>query len=315
MILVIHGSDTYRSHEHLKAVREKFLRDIDPSGLNITEIDGTKVSAGELASAFGAAGFLAPKRLIIVRDILQTAKKDLQELLEKKMNAEDEDTIIVLYESGTPKKPTTLYKKAAKLEHAKKFDAPKQQELPLWISEYVNSQKGSIDPAATQTLAQYVGPDLWRMQQEIDKLLHFCKNKHITDNAIHEIVVPPVEERIFDLTDAVGTKNTKKAIDTLADLAAAGSSMSYVSAMLQKHIRTLIQIQSVKEAQSGVSKDLIAKELGIHPYAAQKALAQSQNFSSAQLHQIYTALLNIDFASKTTSKDPQLMLELLFVHI
>ncbi|MBI3627096.1 hypothetical protein HY224_03555 [Candidatus Uhrbacteria bacterium] len=57
MIFFLHGADTYRSRQKLKEIKDKFRKDVDPSGLNITVLDGAKADLDILSRAFMSAPF------------------------------------------------------------------------------------------------------------------------------------------------------------------------------------------------------------------------------------------------------------------
>jgi DNA polymerase-3 subunit delta len=73
------------------------------------------------------------------------------------------------------------------------------------------------------------------------------------------------------------------------------------------HFRALIQSRDLLDA--GKSDADIAKELGVHPYRAQKLAGQARRFSFEALRQIYARLLEKDELIKTGELDPALAME------
>src|SRR5436190_16785305 len=98
MILFLYGEDTYRSKKKLDEIRAKFLRDIDPSGLNLHQLDGEKAELDDVRSAVSAAPFLAPKRMVVLQDAIANAGKKEADPLAELMDAVPEETILVVRE-------------------------------------------------------------------------------------------------------------------------------------------------------------------------------------------------------------------------
>ena len=97
MILFLYGEDTYRSHCKLEEIRAKFLRDIDASGLNMTELDGEKNSIGEAAAALTTSAFLASRRLVVLKYFIKSLKKKDADELALLFDRVLEETIAVVY--------------------------------------------------------------------------------------------------------------------------------------------------------------------------------------------------------------------------
>ena len=62
MIIFLYGPDTFRSKEKLKMFKEKFIREVDKSGLNLIDLDAEKMTITDLNKAVATQSFLAKKR-------------------------------------------------------------------------------------------------------------------------------------------------------------------------------------------------------------------------------------------------------------
>ena len=84
MIIYIYGEDTFRSRQYLKDQVAKFKAARDPQGYNVVILDCAKVEAGKVLSEISASPFLAPKRMIVLENILSNSDKGLlSELVER----------------------------------------------------------------------------------------------------------------------------------------------------------------------------------------------------------------------------------------
>ena len=48
MIIFLYGADTFRSREKLKSLKDRFIREVDRSGLNLIELDGEKAGINDI---------------------------------------------------------------------------------------------------------------------------------------------------------------------------------------------------------------------------------------------------------------------------
>ena len=116
MPLFLYGDDDYRSGQKLKEIKEDFKLKVDPSGVNITTFDGADFDLEKFNNASAQQGFLAAKRLVIVKNLL-AAKLDKdrsEKLAEIIKSLNDSDNSYVFWESGSPDKRTALFRLLAK---------------------------------------------------------------------------------------------------------------------------------------------------------------------------------------------------------
>lgn len=197
MVIFLHGDDTYRSRQKLRELKEKFLREVDPSGANLAVIDGTTVGASDIWGAIAAQSFLVRKRMVVIEDIgaqkSKTAREEIVAFLDRVPN----DVIVVFWESksraplleakarptkktrvktkksvdDSPAKDDQLFTRLLKEKYAQEFAPLDGVKLGAWIRERVKELGATIAPAAQQMLIQEVGSDLWRMSNELEKLV------------------------------------------------------------------------------------------------------------------------------------------------
>lgn len=302
MIIYLHGPDSYRSTQKLTEIKEKFIREVDQSKLNLTILDGTTVSVDDLNTAVSAAPFLARKRMVVVKNLITGVKKKelheaVVELIKTRGLSTSADVIVVFWEDAEVGATNPLAKALKKEKLAQEFASLSGLELERWISAHAKEGGTAIEPAACRTLAAAVGSDLWRMDSELTKLAAYANGQPITAAMVSEQVRSTFDDSIFNLIDAIGTKQREKALLLLSQHIHNGEHELGILAMLEKHYRNLLVITDLQKKKA-VTKDEIAKELSIHPFVAQKALAQVRSYTPHQLHRIYDALVTADFDIK-----------------
>lgn len=323
MFYLFHGDDEYRRSLELATMKSK-LGDQSAIDLNTTELSGSDLTLDQLIFACDSVPFLSDKRLVIVHGLAARLgrKKDASEgetdrddvfleRLEDYVSNLPETARLVFVETRTIDKGNPIRKMVSAHEHGyeREFARLKGYRLNRWISDRVVEEGGQIEGAAVELLANYVGSDLRLLDQEIGKLLTYVgQGRSISRDDVERLVSYVREASIFDLVDAVGTRNTKLAMQLTEKLIDDGRHPLYILHMITRQIRILLQTRELQAKKA--EPDDIRALLGLHPYPMKKALAQAPNFSAEQLEEILRRLLEVDTAIKTGQMEPLLALEL-----
>lgn len=298
MILFLYGEDTYRSKKKLDEIRAKFTRDIDPSGLNLQQIDGEKTGVDEIHAAVSAAPFLAKKRMLVLTDAIANAAKKEAEALAELMDAVPEETILVVRERAG----------AADLEDAPAFEKLKggkfypefrplgPKELQAWIVAEAEERGVEFFRDGLTAYLPVAGNDAWKISGELDALAATARasgSDSITAESVRNLANLHAEQSVFDFLDAVGTRRADLAIKLLDALLEQGESEVALLSRLQGHIRGLL-IAADLSVLGQATKERVAREVGAHPFAAAKLVSQSRYFKPQELERLYVKLIDAD---------------------
>lgn len=319
MILFLYGEDSYRSIRKLEEIRAKFLRDIDPSGLNVTELDGEKAELGDLQAALASAPFLAKKRLVVAKGFLAAAGKKDGDALAEQLDRVPEDSILVVHErvSGADLEDSPGYRKLKDGKFYPEFKPLGPKELQAWI---VAEAKARGVEFSNEGLAAYVplaGTDAWKISGELDVLsaLARASGGKIVPESVREIAHLESEESIFDFLDAIGTRRPDLAIQKMENLLQQGETEVSLLSRLQSHVRGLL-VAADLAVLGQATKDRLARELGVHPFAAAKLVSQSRYYKPHELEALYVWLIDADEKLKRGGwPKPRLALDLFLARI
>jgi DNA polymerase-3 subunit delta len=151
-------------------------------------------------------------------------------------------------------------------------------------------------------LVSSTGNDLALLANEIEKLVLYGLDRGtITPEDVTLLCPYAAEASIFDLVDALGTRDGRAAATLLQSKLDEGADPFYLFAMIVRQFRLLIQVKEL--ADEGLHPPAIASRLKIHSFVAGKIYQQSHHFSQAQLEQIYAHLLETDVGVKTGQAD------------
>lgn len=303
MFYVFHGDDSHSQKETLDDLLTK-LGDPAMLELNTSRFRGA-VSLGQLRQACDSIPFLAKRRVVIVEDALsQNGSQTFIDALIDYLPHLPEFTRLFFLESQALRKNHRLLSFAEKQEngYVRAFVRPEGRALERWVQQRVREEGGEIEPHALHLLVSSTGNDLALLANEIEKLaLYRLDRGSITAEDVAKLCPYAAEASIFELVDALGMRDGKKAAALLQTKLNEGADPFYLFAMIVRQFRLLIQVKEL--AEQGQRPPAIASALSMHNFVAGKIYQQCQHFSLAQLEQIHDHLLRTDVAVKTGQAD------------
>ncbi len=322
MFIFLYGEDSFRSKEKLKELIKKFQKEIDPSNLNIFFLEGEKIDINKLEQAISSEGFLAKKRMVVIKNLFNQCKDD--KILEKILNIlnRENENILIFWEGAKIDQKINKIKKEIFEKLSRKLDPEcgKNEKyswefslltgikLKDWIKKRIENHDAKIENQALENLIAIVGNDLWRMSNEINKLCAYKFKKTITQDDLNLLITNKIDENIFNLVDAIGNKNKTLALKLINDQLEANNSTYYLLSMIIRQFRILLQIKDLSLNNQSVS------QLKLHPFVIQKASSQAKKYSFEQLKNIYHQLLEMDIKLKTSQTKPIVLFDLFIVN-
>lgn len=320
MILFFYGEDNYRLKQKIKALKERFIS-ASLGDTNLAVLDGAKVSVDEIMRQVLAMPFLSKSRLVIIENLLSKGKKDVLKNIDEKLGYVPKTTVLVFVEEGLPDKRTRLFKKLNQPGQVQEFKLLDEGQLRRWIFREIENRKSKIEGGAITKLIEYVGNDLWRMTNELDKLTAYSStsletgNQQLTTENIELLVNPQIQANIFDLIDSIARQNIEKATKELYKLLNSGENELYILSMIVYQYRNLLIVKDLVERLKTANSWTLAKKAGLHPYVVQKSLAVSPKYTLDELKKIYQILLDFDVRIKTGKIEPRTALEMLIFRL
>lgn len=311
MFYLFHGDDFLSQKETLEELIGR-LGDRSLLELNTTRFEGT-MPFSQLRQACDAVPFLAKRRVVIVEGFF-AAKPDkrlVDELLAYLPNMPESARLFFLEPNALAANHRLVkLAESASNGYVRSFNRPEGSALNRWVQERVERKGGRISPRAVHMLVSEVGNDLGVLDNELEKLvLYRGEGEQIEADDVLLLCPYVAEASIFDLVDAIGSRNARQAALLLQKKMREGVDPFYLFAMFIRQFRMLIQVKEA--AEDGARPAEVARQLKMHSFVAGKLQQQSHGFSLAQLEQIYAHLLEIDVGVKTGRADMTTSLNLL----
>ncbi len=323
MVYFFYGEDDFRLKQKISSVVAGYQAK-HKSGFNFGYFDLAQEGEWEkLKNFFDSYSMFAEKKLAVVKDLFDVRKdikENFLEYLEASGILKTTENFLVIgqkLERSEEKKSQDyvlkenkdLFKKlTGKAVNSEEFNFLSGVKLEVWIKKQVEERIGQIDTGAVKKLAVFVGSDLWRLSNEIDKLISYRNGKLILAVDIDELVGAKIENDIFKTVDALATRNKQMALALLHRHLVEGESEIYLLSMLVYQFRNLLLVKS--EIERGTQFQSLAKTIKLHPYVLRKSFEQSRGFTLLALKKIYERLLELDIAIKTGRIEAPVALDL-----
>ncbi len=328
MIYLIHGEEEFLRSRHLAEIKQQ-AGPPDLVELNTTELDGNRLTLGELQNAADVVPFLCERRLVIVHGWLkrfddrgQIGEKGQSPELERLLNYLDrvpETTELVFVEAqqlGDNHRVLGHLLSLAESGKARVYlcQAPKPRDLPHWVSHHARAKGATISPDAATALADAIGPDLRLIDVELEKLITYVgPDRRIEVADVEEIVPYAQVGNIFKLADAIAERRARDAFSLLHQLREAGAAAPYLLTMIDRQFRILLQVSQL--TQAGLSTDEIASQLRLRDFMVRRAAQQARHWTPAEIIAAFEILLSTDVAIKTGQADEDTALHLMLVDL
>ena len=295
-----YGTDEYAITSRVNEFHHDMV-DSTTAAMNTSRLDGRTVSENDLNNAVNAMPFLASQRLIIFNNpTAHYPQTSQQKKFIDFLKQVPDSANLILTEIGQLKESHWLVKWARNAGagvEARSYNMPKLRDMPDWIVKEAQAQGGKIDRQAAARLAEMTGEDTRQASQEITKLLTYVDYKHAIElSDVEAVSIVTAQGNVFEMVDALGTGNGKKALASLHQLLESEESFQLFG-MIVRQFRLLLQAREVMDAKGNVQ--VVGKELGIAPYVAEKIYNQARGFKIESLETIYHRLLQLDEDVKT----------------
>ena len=240
---------------------------------------------------------MAERQVVIVKEA-QAIRADQLNRLHSYVERPNPTTVLVISCRGAQAKGKELL--AAVKKNGVIFESKRLSErniLPV-ISDLIKEKKLSVDPKALSMLRDYIGVDLARLYNEIDKLaLILGPRAMITPEAIERNIGISKDYNNFELIDAINSRNAAKAFaiaEYFRNNPKNNPTVMTVSSLFNQFSNLLIYHYTRDKSQRGYLDALGLKS----PWALKGYETAARNYNVRQTIEIISAIREFDTRSK-----------------
>lgn len=294
-IYFLMGEEPYYIDKLCDYIEQNILTE-EEKGFNQSILYGRDVTIEDIISTAKRYPMMADRQVVIIReaqDLIRTIDK-LETYAENPMPS---TVLVFCYKYKTldkRKKVTKLIAKNGVIFESKKLY---ENQVGEWIKRVLAGKKYSIEPKASAMLVEFLGTDLSKINNELEKLQIILPiGSAITPKDIEENIGFSKDFNVFELRKALGERNQLKAY-TIAENFAQNPKDNPIVVTTSLVFNFFIQLLKYHGLKDKNPKN-VAAVLGVNPFFLKEYDVALKNFPMKKVSQIVAALRDIDVKSK-----------------
>lgn len=299
-IYLLYGEETFLLETALKKIKNNFGELV--KGINYILVD--EINIQNIISDIETPAFGYQKKLIIAKNTnlfkkskKTTSSKDggletkLAEYINSNIEQINESVILVFVEEDIEK--NKLVEAIEKNGVTCNFEELKPAQIVKRLKAICNAYKVNVTDKDLQLLIEDCGTNMQDLINEIRKLIEYAgENGTIDESAIENLVIKQIDAIIFDLTDNLGKKDIKKAMEVLDGLIYNKEPIQKILITLYNHFKKLY----IAKLSEKYNRNL-AEAMNLKPnqmFLTTKYKKQAEYFKELELRKILEELINLD---------------------
>jgi len=273
---------------------EKTLLSEEEKAFNQMVLYGRDVSIEDIVSNAKRYPMMAERQVVIVKEA-QDLSRTIENLVSYVENPQPTTVLVICYKYKSLDKRKKLSKSIAK--NGVVFESKKlyENQVPDWIRRVLAGRGYTITPKAAQMLVEFLGNDLGKVNNELEKLQLILKpGEQITPHIIEENIGISKDFNNFELQNAIGARDLKKAFAIVQYFGQNTKNHPLVMtvALLYSFFSKLLKYHALS------NKSEASRALGVSPYFIKEYELAARNYPMKKVSSIISSIREIDMKSK-----------------
>ena len=294
-IYFLMGEEPYYIDKLTEFIEQNVLEEHERD-FNQSILYGRDVTMEDVIGTAKRFPMMADRQVVVVREA-QELSRTIDKLEAYAENPQPTTVLVFAYKYKTldkRKKITKLLDKVGVVFESKKLY---ENQVGDWIKRVLSGQGYSIDNKAVAMLVEFLGTDLSKINNELEKLKIILPKGHtFTPNDIEENIGFSKDFNNFELRKAIGEKNQVKAYQIVDYFAQnpKDNPLVVTTGLVFGFFSQLLQYHGLKDK----SQMNAAKILKVNPYFVKDYEVAFRNYPMKKVSVIVSALRTIDVKSK-----------------
>jgi DNA polymerase-3 subunit delta len=208
-VYLLHGPESYFIDRLAEAIEAHALTESEKA-FNETILYGRDLDHQAVIDAARRYPMMAPRQLVVIREAQEM--RTLQQLAAYAEKPSATTVLVICHKHKRFSAKSKLGKAAAANGIVFESKSLYDNKIPGWIQSYLSEHGYPVAPEATALLAEYLGSDLAKIANELDKLrLNLPAGSAVDVAAVEEHVGISKEYNVFELQKAIGLRDRVKA--------------------------------------------------------------------------------------------------------
>ncbi|HCY82478.1 MAG TPA: DNA polymerase III subunit delta [Xanthomarina gelatinilytica] len=294
-IYFLMGEEPYYIDNISKYIESQVLTE-EEKGFNQMVLYGRDVSIEDVVGHAKRYPMMSEYQVVIVKEA-QDLSRHTEKLVDYAENPQPTTILVFNYKYKTIDKRKKLYKTLKKsgviFEGKKLYD----NQVGDWIRRVLSGQNYTISPKAAQMLAEFLGTDLSKISNELEKLkIILPEGTQITPEHIEQNIGISKDYNNFELQKAVGARDFVKANQIIKYFGEnpKDNPMVVTVSLLYSFFSKLLHLHGLSDK----SPRSVTAALKINPYFANEYIAAARNYPMKQVSSVIATLREFDVKSK-----------------
>ena len=314
-IYFFHGEEPYFIDVAVKSFENDVLTE-DEKAFNQTVVYGKDTNFSEVLSLARQFPMMGDKQVIILKEAqeIKMTENETKALLQYAENPVESTLLVISYKYKKVDARKAFAKALSKgkmLFHSEKM---KDYDVPKWIDQELRTLGLKAKPNIPVLLSQYLGTDLSRINNELQKLKMILKSdENLDEKAIEKHIGISKDFNVFELIKALGKKDEVNSFK-IAHYMGKSKATSLIMAMgnLYNFFSNLIIFHTMK----GDSPQNQASVMGVNPYFLKEYAEAARFYNLKHCTRCISILREMDLKSKglgaINMTDGELLREMVF---
>jgi DNA polymerase-3 subunit delta len=275
---------------------ESSVLDEAERGFNQMVLYGRDVTIDDIVGHAKRYPMMAEHQVVIVKEA-QDLARSIEKLAKYAENPQPTTVLVFNYKYKKIDKRKALYKTLKKkgivFESKKLYD----NQVADWIRRVLAPKKYEITPKAAQMLVEFLGTDLSKINNELEKLqIILPQGTQITPEHVEENIGISKDYNNFELRKAVGERNTVKAFKIVHYFGdnPKDNPMVVTVSLLFSFFSQLLTFHGLSDK----SPRSVASALRVNPYFVNDYITAARNFPMRKVSGVVATLREFDVKSK-----------------
>ena len=268
----------------------------EEKGFNQIIMYGRDTNIDEIVSNAKRYPMMAERQVIIVKEA-QDLSRSIEKLVDYAENPQPTTTLVFCYKYKSldkRKKLSKVLKKNGVLFESKRLY---ENQVADWVMKTLKARNYTISPKAAQMLVEFLGIDLGKIDNELNKLqLITPEGTQITPELIEQNIGISKDFNNFELRKAIGIRDSLKAHRIVNYFAQnpKDNPMVVTISLLFSYFSQIMQYHGLPDK----SKANVAKQLKVHPYFVGDYVVAAKNYPMKKVSQVIGLLHESDVKGK-----------------
>ncbi len=302
------GEEKYLKQEIINIIKKKIITTGFSFDFNYHHYYSSNTDLNHVIDICNTLPVFSDKRLVILEDVEKFKKP---KVLKDYLSSPSLNTVLIL--NSTERKINIPHSKINKLTIVT-FYPLYDNALIGWIIKKCQQNKKDIPYNAAQRLTELCDNSLLEINNEVEKLLIYCKDKkEIAREDVKNLIGDIKGYDIFKLMDAVLSSQYQLSLRILKKLFESGNKIYSLFAMLNRSLHQIFYIKFLLEIKK-LNQAAIIKKFQMNPYRYKTITANIRKYDLNQISRVIRVLFEFDYKLKshTAKNEKRLFEDLIF---